>query len=140
MRLRLESSLESQGLSIAAYGLLKLAGDLPGSSASNLSRRVMVSQQAAAKLTTRLSAQRLLKAEVDTANARVRHFHLTTEGRRVVAEADQIIERWEKRLRAQLGVENVLAFLKFLDLTLAMFSERVIAPKQSRRNPRVRKT
>ncbi|GHE41591.1 hypothetical protein GCM10018785_09060 [Streptomyces longispororuber] len=111
------ATLEASGTAPVSAPQLQLFAvlDDPGTTVSELARRMGVTRQTAHQAVHGLIAAGLLEQVPDPASARQRLIRRTPEGRRVHREAVLVLERLEAQLAARIGREAVDALRAALE-------------------------
>lgn len=123
MHTRLDADLLQSRLTITGYSVLLLIWYMPGISASEIARKTLISQQAAARLTTRLIQIGYLKKVPNPTHRKILKHKLTEAGHAVLKQADGIVAKWERQARRQLGSQSVESFFQHLHVLRTVFEK-----------------
>ena len=112
--LRMDEVLQPLGVTVAQYTVLSLLGHRDGLSSAQLSRRYAVTPQTMIKLITHLETKGVIsRAEAET-NRRVLVVSLTVEGRKLLAECEQAIDRVEAAMFGTLSRTETAQFRQMI--------------------------
>jgi DNA-binding MarR family transcriptional regulator len=109
-RMRVEQVLKPYGVTGLQYSILAVVDRHAGLSSAQLSRRFYATPQNMGQLLASLEARGLIQRQEDTDNRRVLRISLTEEGRRLVREGGQAMERLEAEIYQDFSAEELAAF------------------------------
>jgi DNA-binding MarR family transcriptional regulator len=95
LRVAMEASLRSLGLSVPQYSCLEILNARPGISNADLARGVFVTRQAMHQLLAGLQEAELVSAG---GKGRVQRYSLTPEGERIITAASAAVAAVEERM------------------------------------------
>jgi DNA-binding MarR family transcriptional regulator len=98
LRTAMDTGLRPLGLSVSQYACLELLGQRPGLSAAELARGAFVTRQSMHAVLLGLQERGLLARAATAAQGRALPTELTDEGRRILAEASDIVAATEARM------------------------------------------
>lgn len=107
-------ALRSLALTLPQYVAVMALHYVPGQSAAQLARTVLVSTQTIATVLGNLEKKGLVRREVSTVHARVVISELTLEGHALAVEADKKVCAIESHLRSEYTETDFVQFQKFL--------------------------
>ncbi len=99
LRVAMEASLRSLGLSVPQYSCLEILRTRPGISNADLARGVFVTRQAMHQLLGGLQEAELVSA---VGHGRVQRYSLTAEGQRIIAAASAAVAAVEEQMLSGL--------------------------------------
>lgn len=100
LRVAMEGSLRSLGLSVPQYSCLEILSARPGISNADLARGVFVTRQAMHQLLGGLQEAGLVSA---AGEGRVQRYSVTPEGQRIIAAASAAVAAVEEQMLSGLG-------------------------------------
>lgn len=113
-RLALDDALRPLGIGAAAFSLLRLIDQVPGSSGAALAAESMYRPQATQQILVTLESAGLVERRADPRDARRLLAHLTASGRAVLADAYARASELEARMTADFSEAEFRQFQAWL--------------------------
>jgi DNA-binding MarR family transcriptional regulator len=102
----MRASLAPWSVSVLEYTTLSVLRNRPGLSNAQLARRALVTPQSMIEIIAKLEQRGLAERAQDPSHGLILRARVTTEGRRVLAEADPVIHTIEERLLASVSARD----------------------------------
>jgi|SRR4051812_11655197 MarR family transcriptional regulator for hemolysin len=115
VRHRFEQHLARSGARLATWVVLTHARRMPGCSQTQLAELMDVEGPTIARHLDRLAAEGLVERRRDAADRRVTRVHLTEGGREHHDALVEVVERFDRRLRAAFTTEEQQQLRSYLD-------------------------
>ncbi len=124
MRVRLDASLRSYGITSTQYMLLSLVSREGGLSSAELARRTSVTPQSMNESVTALESKALIRRSEHRGNRRILHLALTPQGRRLLASCERSVDQVERDLFGSLRGTSLDQFRVVMEELVDIMAER----------------
>lgn len=116
-------ALSPLGLTVGQYTALSVVDIRGQQSNAQLAERTMVSPQAANELIKVMEKNAWIERKPDPTHKRIIQISLTEAGKDILAEGDKVIAELERRMLAELSVDESLALKNQLRSLVRMLAE-----------------
>ena len=110
-----DAALQSVGLTLAQYTVMKIVADTPDASSAEIARQCNVSRQSLQDLMRILRTRGYVRIAEQPSSGRSLPIRITPDGRKVLRKADRAVSRIEDRMVAGIStrdVERIVAGLR----------------------------
>lgn len=114
LRLHMDEALRALELTTPQYAVLAQAELRPGISNAALARSAFITAQTMHGIVSNLEKRKLVQRKSDPGHGRVLCTELTKQGRKVVAEAHDIIRKVESRMLVTISKDHKVLLEKLL--------------------------
>jgi len=116
---RFHQTLEPLGLEPGEFALMRAVAAQEGESQNALAERLHISPSWMVAIVDQLEKRELLERKPHARDRRVRNLHLTSGGKKLLKQAEQRAQRFDRQVTDGLGEKEVGQLLELLDRVAA---------------------
>ena len=116
---RFHQTLEPLGLEPGEFALMRAVAAQEGESQNALAERLHISPSWMVAIVDQLEKRELLERKPHARDRRVRNLHLTSGGKKLLKQAEQRAQRFDRQVTDGLGEKEVGELLELLDRVAA---------------------